>query len=96
MNLSESYEKAEALRIIAEKLVADEHLERSIFVFAEAENAAIAEKLEDWQKAELLHKIASRSLKSKQFIGLKKSGKKRFQSRKQARIRKISKIVWIL
>ena len=63
--MDESYEKSDALRLIAEKLASDGHLERSIFIFAEAENSSISENLADWQKAELLHKIAKSLLEIK-------------------------------
>ncbi len=56
--VSDGYEKSEALRIIAEKMVVVGHLERALFVFAEAEHNSEIEILSDWQKAELLHQIA--------------------------------------
>lgn len=56
--MSESYEKSQALREIAEYLAAVGHLEKAFSVFAEAEKAAVADGLAEWQKAELLHGIA--------------------------------------
>jgi tetratricopeptide (TPR) repeat protein len=56
--ISEGYEKSEALRLIADKMAEIGHLERALFVFAEAEHTSESENLADWQKAELLHKLA--------------------------------------
>ncbi len=56
--ISEGYEKSEALQLIADKMAEIGHLERALFVFAEAEYTGESEKLNEWQKAELLHKIA--------------------------------------
>ncbi|MGI8543028.1 MAG: hypothetical protein ACR2MD_06055 [Aridibacter sp.] len=57
--ISANYEKGEALQLIADKMVEVGHLERALFVFAEAEHNSESEHLADWQKAELLHKIAN-------------------------------------
>ncbi|CAN5293200.1 hypothetical protein BH20ACI1_BH20ACI1_23610 [soil metagenome] len=65
--ISASYEKCDALRLIAEKMAEIGHLERALFVFAEAEHNGESENLADWQKAELLHKIA-KSLKKHNAI----------------------------
>ncbi len=60
--ISEGYERSEALQLIADKMAETGHLERALFVFAEAEHTSESEKLDEWQKAELLHKI-SKSLR---------------------------------
>lgn len=65
--ISESYEKCEALRTIADKMAEIGHLERALFVFAEAEHNSENENLVAWQQAELLHKIA-KSLKKHNAI----------------------------
>ncbi len=57
--VSDSYEKSEALQMIAEKMAEIGHLERALFVFSEAEHNCENENLAAWQKAELLHKIAN-------------------------------------
>lgn len=56
--MSESYEKSQALREVADYLSLIGHLEKAFSIFAEAEKAAVAESLAEWQKAELLHGIA--------------------------------------
>ncbi len=56
--ISDGYEKSDAMRIIADKMVSIGQLERALFVFAEAEYSSENDILEDWQKAELLDKIA--------------------------------------
>ncbi len=57
--MTESYEKAETLRRIAEFLPSIGHLERSLAVFSEAETASTAKLLAAWQQAELLNLIAN-------------------------------------
>ena len=56
--VSEGYEKADALKIIADEMVRAGHLERALFVFAEARHSSENDILAAWQQAELLHKIA--------------------------------------
>lgn len=56
--ISEGYEKSDALQIIADKMAEVGHIERALFVFAEAEHNSESESLDFWQQAELLHKIA--------------------------------------
>ena len=56
--MSEHYEKSEALRLIADFLASIGHLEKAFAIFDEAEKAALAENLAEWQQAELLHEIA--------------------------------------
>lgn len=65
--ISESYEKSEALQMIADKMAEVGHLERALFVFSEAEHNSENENLSDWQKAELLHKLA-KSLQNNKAI----------------------------
>lgn len=56
--MSEGYEKSQALRETADYLSSMGHIEKAFSVFAEAEKAAVADRLAEWQKAELLHSIA--------------------------------------
>lgn len=56
--MSESYEKSQALQEVADYLASIGHLEKAFSIFAEAEKAATAGILAEWQKAELLHNIA--------------------------------------
>lgn len=65
--ISEGYEKAQVFRIIADKMAEIGHLERALFVFAEAEHNSESEVLCCWQQAELLHEIA-KSLKANNAI----------------------------
>lgn len=65
--MSESYEKSDALRSVAEYLASIGHLEKAFDVFDEAENAALTENLAEWQQAELLHKIAKSLYQIKAF-----------------------------
>ncbi len=54
------YERADLLRKIAEYLGSSGNIERSLFIFDEAETAAVNEAPEGyWQQAELLNKIAN-------------------------------------
>lgn len=62
--ISDGYEKGESLQKIADKMAKVGHLERALFVFSEAEHYSESETLADWQKAELLHKIAKSLQKS--------------------------------
>jgi|SRR5215204_6446071 len=66
--MSESYEKSEALRLVAEYLASIGHLEKSISVFEEAEKVSLAKNLAEWQQAELLHKIARSLYQIKAFF----------------------------
>ena len=63
--MSESYEKSEALQLIANYLASIGHLEKAFSVFAEAETEAIVESLSEWQQSELLHNIAKSLLRIK-------------------------------
>jgi len=65
--MSESYEKSEALQSIADHLASIGHLEKAFSVFDEAEKVALTENLSEWQKAELLHKIAKSLHRIKAF-----------------------------
>lgn len=56
--MSESYEKSESLRLVADFLASVGHLEKAFSVFDEAERAALTENIAEWQRAELLHQIA--------------------------------------
>lgn len=56
--MSDSYEKSEALQVIASKLASIGHLEKAFSVFADAEMASSSDLLCEWQQAELLHHIA--------------------------------------
>lgn len=56
--MSEGYEKSEALQSVADYLASIGHLEKAFSVFDEAERVSMTENLSEWQKAELLHKIA--------------------------------------
>ncbi len=55
--MSESYEKSEALQLVADYLASVGHLEKAFSIFDEAEKVLI-EDIAEWQQAELLHKIA--------------------------------------
>jgi hypothetical protein len=55
--IENSYEKVEALNLIAENLVQSGDLERSFWFFNEAETEAVR-CTELWQQSELLHKLA--------------------------------------
>ena len=57
--MTNSYEKAETLRQIAEFLASIGHIERSLLIFDDAEAASVAEHFSHWQQAELLHQIAN-------------------------------------
>lgn len=58
--MTAGYERADALREIADFLGKSGNIERSLFIFAEAESAALNETTEGpWQQAELLSKIAN-------------------------------------
>ena len=56
--MSETYEKAEALRSVADYAASAGHLEKAFSVYDEAEKAALTENLAEWQQAELLHRTA--------------------------------------
>jgi tetratricopeptide (TPR) repeat protein len=56
--MSETYEKSEALRSIADYLVLIGHLEKALLVYNDAEKTALSADLAEWQKAELLHNLA--------------------------------------
>jgi tetratricopeptide (TPR) repeat protein len=56
--MSETYEKSEALRSIADYLVSIGHLEKALLVYNDAEKTALSADLAEWQKAELLHNLA--------------------------------------
>jgi hypothetical protein len=56
--MSESYEKSESLRLVADFLASIGHLEKAFTIFDEAVKTALTENLFEWQQAELLHKIA--------------------------------------
>lgn len=56
--LSESYEKSEALCLIADHLVKIGHPEKAFWIYDESEKHASAGNFAAWQKAELLHNIA--------------------------------------
>ncbi len=66
--MSESYEKSQALREVADYLAAVGHLEKAFSIFAEAEKSAVAESLAEWQKAELLHQVAKSLRRTKAFF----------------------------
>ncbi|MGI9054423.1 MAG: hypothetical protein ACR2F2_01340 [Pyrinomonadaceae bacterium] len=74
--ISEGYEKSEALRLIADKMAEAGHLERSLFVFSEAECNSETENLSAWQQAELLHKIAKSLQKNNALVKAEKVWKK--------------------
>lgn len=56
--VSDSYEKSQALQEVADYTASIGHLENAFSIYAEAEKAATADSLAEWQKAELLHNIA--------------------------------------
>ena len=66
--MSESYEKSQALREIADYLALIGHLGKAFSIFAEAEKSAAAESLAGWQKAELLHHVAKSLRRAKAFF----------------------------
>lgn len=74
--ISEGYEKCEALRLIADKMAEAGHLERSLFVFSEAEYNSETENLSAWQQAELLHRIAKSLQKNNALVKAEKVWKK--------------------
>jgi tetratricopeptide (TPR) repeat protein len=66
--MAESYEKSEALQIVANYLTSIGHLEKAFSIFDEAEKAALSKNLAEWQQAELLHKIAKSLRQIKSFF----------------------------
>lgn len=65
--MSESYEKSEALQLVADYLASIGHLEKAFSVFDDAEKVSLSENLSEWQKAELLHNIAKSLRQMKAF-----------------------------